>query len=108
MQNDFFFRRELEEFEGETQEGSRFLTDAVGTADKGEVDSAVAEGGGIESKTLFFPVVRVDNAVANSFLEEEEWVLTTDQGACVSAVIEHASGICLMRHDGWWDECVAR
>jgi hypothetical protein len=100
MQDDFFFRRELEELESKAKEGCGFLTDAVGTADEREFDGAIAEGGGIETKTLFFPVVRVDDAITNSFFEEKEWVLTADQGASVAAVIEHACGICLMCHDG--------
>ena len=108
MQDDFFFGRELEEFESQAEEGSRFLADAVGTANEREVDGAVAEGGGIETETLFLPVVRVDNAIADGFFEEEEWVLAADEGARIAAVIEHASSICLMRHDGCWNKCAAR
>lgn len=78
MQYDFFLGRELEKLEGETEEWSGLLTDAVGTADEGEVDGAIAEGGSVEAEALFFPVVRVDYAIADGFFEEQEWVLTAD------------------------------
>jgi hypothetical protein len=100
MQDDFFLRRELEELESKAKEGRGFLADSIGATDEGEFDGAIAESGGIETKTLFFPVVRVDNAIANGFFEEKEGVLTADQGASVAAVIEHAGGICLVCHDG--------
>lgn len=57
MQYDFFLWRELEEFEGETEERCWLLTDTVGTTNEGEVDGAIAEGGGVETEALFFPVV---------------------------------------------------
>lgn len=100
MQYDFFLRCDLKELEGETEEWSRLLTDAVSTADEGEVDGAIAEGSGVETEALLFPVVRVDYAIANGFFEEEQGILTADQGAGVAAVVEHAGGICLMRHFG--------
>lgn len=57
MQYDFFLWRELEEFEGETEERCWLLTDAVGTTDECEVDCAIAESGGIQTEALLFPVV---------------------------------------------------
>lgn len=57
MQYDFFLGRKLEKLESETKEWSGLLTDAVSSADEGEVDGAITEGGGVETKALFFPVV---------------------------------------------------
>jgi hypothetical protein len=100
MQYDFFLRCDLKELEGETQEWCWLLTDAVSTADKGEVDGAIAEGGSVETEALLFPVVRVDYAIADGFFEEEKGILAADQGAGIAAVVEHAGSICLMRHFG--------
>lgn len=98
MQDDFFLRRELEEFEGETEKWCWLLADAVSTADEGQVDGAIAEGGSVETETLLFPVIRVDYAIADGFFEEQEWILTANQGAGVAAIVEHTGGICLVRH----------
>jgi hypothetical protein len=68
----------LEELESKAKEGRGFLADSIGATDEGEFDGAIAESGGIETETLFFPVVRVDDTIANSFFEEEEWVLAAD------------------------------
>jgi hypothetical protein len=54
MQDDFFFRRELEELESKAKEGRGFLADSIGATDEGEFDGAIAEGGGImRSRTAF-------------------------------------------------------
>jgi hypothetical protein len=42
---------------------------------------------------LFFPVVRIDDAFADTLLEEQGRILAADQGTAVSSVVEERAGV---------------
>lgn len=74
---------------------------AVRAPDEGHGGGAVAEGGLVEGEALFFPVVAVDDAVADGFFEEVRRVDVVDCAAGVAAVVEHAFGVGLVGHLRW-------
>lgn len=71
---------------------------AVGAADEGEGDGAVAEGGFVDGEALFLPVVGFGDAVTDGFFEEVGGVLVVDCLAFVAALVEHAFGIDVVGH----------
>jgi hypothetical protein len=70
MQYNVFGGQQLQQFKSQAKKWCGLLANAVGAADEGEFDGAVAESGGVQTETLLFPVVRVDDAVADGFFEQ--------------------------------------
>ena len=75
---------------------------AVGAADEGGFDGAVAKRGLVDGEALLFPVVGFRDAVAHCFFHQVRRVLPADGGAHVAALVEHGFGVCAVGHGRVW------
>ena len=84
--------RQLQEFEGETEEGRRLLHNAVDAADVVDVlDYAVDDVGLVDREALLFVEVAVDDTLAHRFLHDGGWVeAVRRQRAGAAALVEEA------------------
>ena len=71
---------------------------AVGATDGGQAGGAVAEGGYVDGETVFMPVVRGEDAVADGLFEEVEGVLVVDLGAGVACGIKVGASVGAVGH----------